>query len=143
MGMYVVWLSPAGCGGFTGVSRDVEMCSGFPPPQAGVVLECLFPKCLLPKCLFPKCLLPKCLLCQNVYSHYVYCAKMSIPTMSTFSAMGRMELWTILSPGTKRRLYLRNFLLFHFIVCLFWLRLYVPVNNFSVMSGHFPGLNQY
>ena len=26
---------------------------------------------------------------------------------------------------------------------LFGLRLYVPVNNFSVMSGRFPGLNQY
>ena len=28
-------------------------------------------------------------------------------------------------------------------VCLFELRLYVPVNNFSNRSGHFPGLNQY
>ena len=37
MGMYVVWLSPAGCGGFTGISRDAEMCSGFPPPQAALV----------------------------------------------------------------------------------------------------------
>ena len=27
--------------------------------------------------------------------------------------------------------------------CLFGLRLYVPVNNFSVMSGRFPGLKQY
>ena len=35
--MYVVWLSPAGCGGFTGISRDAEMCSGFPPPQAALV----------------------------------------------------------------------------------------------------------
>ena len=26
---------------------------------------------------------------------------------------------------------------------LFGLRLYVPVNNFSVMSGRFPRLNQY
>ena len=26
---------------------------------------------------------------------------------------------------------------------LFGLRLYVPVNNFSVMSGRFPWLNQY
>ena len=37
MGMYVVWLSPAGCGGFTGLSRDAEMCSGFPPRQAALV----------------------------------------------------------------------------------------------------------
>ena len=37
MGMYVVWLSPAGCGGFTGISRDAEMCSGIPPPQAALV----------------------------------------------------------------------------------------------------------
>ena len=43
----------------------------------------LFPKCLFPKCLFPKCLFPYCLLCQNVYSHYVYCAKMYIPKIST------------------------------------------------------------
>ena len=35
--MYVVWLSPAGCGGFTGISRDAEMCSGFPPPQVALV----------------------------------------------------------------------------------------------------------
>ena len=28
-------------------------------------------------------------------------------------------------------------------VCLFELRLFVPVNNFSVMLGRFPGLNQY
>ena len=33
----MVWLSPAGCGGFTGISRDAEMCSGFPPPQAALV----------------------------------------------------------------------------------------------------------
>ena len=26
---------------------------------------------------------------------------------------------------------------------LFGLRLYVPVHNFSVMSGSYPGLNQY
>ena len=37
MGMYVVWLSPAGCGGFTGISRNAEMCSGFPPPQVALV----------------------------------------------------------------------------------------------------------
>ena len=30
VGMYVVWLSPA-------ISRDAEMCSGFPPPQAPLV----------------------------------------------------------------------------------------------------------
>ena len=34
---YVVWLSPAGCCGFTDISRDAEMCSGFPPPQAALV----------------------------------------------------------------------------------------------------------
>ena len=28
-------------------------------------------------------------------------------------------------------------------VCMFGLRLYVQVNNSSVMSGRFPGLNQY
>ena len=28
-------------------------------------------------------------------------------------------------------------------VCLFGLRLYVPVNNFSVMFRRFPGLKQY
>ena len=33
----MVWLSPAGCGGFTGISREAEMCSGFPPPQAVLV----------------------------------------------------------------------------------------------------------
>ena len=37
MGMYVVWLSPAGCGGFTSIFRDAEMCSGFPPPQTALV----------------------------------------------------------------------------------------------------------
>ena len=35
--MYVVWLSAAGCGGFTGISREAEMCSGFPPPKAALV----------------------------------------------------------------------------------------------------------
>ena len=51
-----------------------------------------FPKMSIPKLSFPKmsnpimstvpkCLFPLCLLCQNVYSHYVYCAKMSIPKM--------------------------------------------------------------
>ena len=30
-------LSPAGCGGFTDISRDAEMCSGFLPPQATLV----------------------------------------------------------------------------------------------------------
>ena len=29
------------------------------------------------------------------------------------------------------------------LLCLFGLRLYIPVNNFSVMWGCFPGLNQY
>ena len=37
MGMYVIWLSPAGCSGFTDISRDVEMCTGFPPPQTALV----------------------------------------------------------------------------------------------------------
>ena len=32
----MVWLSPAGYGGFTGISRNAEMCSGFPPPQAAL-----------------------------------------------------------------------------------------------------------
>ena len=33
----MVWLSPAGCGGFTGISRDAEMCFGFSPSQAALV----------------------------------------------------------------------------------------------------------
>ena len=37
VGMYVVWLSPAGCGGFTGISREAEICSGFPPPKTALV----------------------------------------------------------------------------------------------------------
>ena len=37
VGMYVVWLSPAGYSGFTGISRDLQMCSGLPPPQAALV----------------------------------------------------------------------------------------------------------
>ena len=37
MGMYVVWLSPAGCGGFISIFWDAEMCSGIPPPQAALV----------------------------------------------------------------------------------------------------------
>ena len=37
MGMYVVWLSPDGCGGFTGISWDAEKCSGFTPPEAALV----------------------------------------------------------------------------------------------------------
>ena len=32
---------------------------------------------------------------------------------------------------------------FFFFVHLFGSRFYVSVNNFSVMSGGFPGLNQY
>ena len=35
--MYVVWLSPGGFGGFTGIFRDAEICPGFPPPQAALV----------------------------------------------------------------------------------------------------------
>ena len=35
--MYVVWLSVGGSGGFTGISRDAEICPGFPPPQAALV----------------------------------------------------------------------------------------------------------
>ena len=37
MGMYVVWMSQAGCSGFTGISREAEMCSCFPPPKAALV----------------------------------------------------------------------------------------------------------
>ena len=37
VGMYVVWLSPTGCGGFTGIIREAEMCSGFPPPKVALV----------------------------------------------------------------------------------------------------------
>ena len=36
--MYVVWLSPGGSGGFTGIFRDAEICPGFPPPQAALVI---------------------------------------------------------------------------------------------------------
>ena len=32
----MVWLSPGGSGGFTGISRDAEICPGFPPPQAAL-----------------------------------------------------------------------------------------------------------
>ena len=46
-----------------------------------------------------------------------------------------LEGWTPTSP-------LSNMEVVNF-VCLFGLRLNIPVNNFSVMSGHFPGLNQY
>ena len=35
--MYVVWLSPGGSGGFTGISRDAEICPGFPPTQTALV----------------------------------------------------------------------------------------------------------
>ena len=35
--MYVVWRSPGGSCGFTGISRDAEICPGFPPPQASLV----------------------------------------------------------------------------------------------------------
>ena len=31
VGIYVVWLSPAGCGDFTGISKVAEMCPDFPP----------------------------------------------------------------------------------------------------------------
>ena len=33
----MVFLSPAGCGSFTGISRVAEMCPGFSPPQATLV----------------------------------------------------------------------------------------------------------
>ena len=36
--MYVVWLSPGGSGGFTGIFRDAEICPGFTPPQAALVI---------------------------------------------------------------------------------------------------------
>ena len=35
--MYVVWLSPGGFGGFTGIFQDAEICPGFPPPKAALV----------------------------------------------------------------------------------------------------------
>ena len=35
--MSVVWLSPAGCGDFTGISRFAEKRSGCSPPQAALV----------------------------------------------------------------------------------------------------------
>ena len=35
--MYVVWLSPGGSGGFTGIFRDAEICPGFPQPQTALV----------------------------------------------------------------------------------------------------------
>ena len=35
--MYVVWLSPGGFGGFTGMFRDAEICPSFPPPKAALV----------------------------------------------------------------------------------------------------------
>ena len=38
VGMYVVCLSPGGSGGFTGISWDAEICPGFPPPQAALVI---------------------------------------------------------------------------------------------------------
>ena len=41
------------------------------------------PKMSTPIMSIPKMSIPICLLCQNVYSHYVYCAKMSIPKLST------------------------------------------------------------
>ena len=37
MGMYMVWLSPAGCRGFTAIFWEAEMCSGFPPPRTALV----------------------------------------------------------------------------------------------------------
>ena len=37
VGMFVVWLSPSECGGFTGTFWEAEMCSGFSPPQAACV----------------------------------------------------------------------------------------------------------
>ena len=35
--MYVVLLSTGGSGGFTGISRDAEVCPDFPPPPADLV----------------------------------------------------------------------------------------------------------
>ena len=32
---------------------------------------------------------------------------------------------------------------YSYLFCLFGLRLYVPVNNFTIMLRRFPGLNQY
>ena len=37
--MYVVWLSPGGRGGFTGIiSGYAEICPGFPPPQTALAI---------------------------------------------------------------------------------------------------------
>ena len=36
--MYVVWLLTGGSGGFTGISWDAKICSGFPPPQAALAV---------------------------------------------------------------------------------------------------------
>ena len=38
VGMYLVWLSPGGSSGFTGLSRNAEICSGLPPPQAALAV---------------------------------------------------------------------------------------------------------
>ena len=35
--MFVVWLSPGGSGGFTGISWDAEICPGFPSPQVALI----------------------------------------------------------------------------------------------------------
>ena len=32
--LYMVWLSPGGSGGCTGISWDAEICPGFRPPRA-------------------------------------------------------------------------------------------------------------
>ena len=36
--MYVVWLSPGGFGGFTGIFRDAKICPGFLPPQTALAI---------------------------------------------------------------------------------------------------------
>ena len=32
----MIWLSPGGSGGFTGISSDAEICPGFRPPRANL-----------------------------------------------------------------------------------------------------------
>ena len=34
----MVWFSPDGSGCFTGISRDAEICPGFPQPQTALVV---------------------------------------------------------------------------------------------------------
>ena len=54
-------------------------------------------------------------------------------TISTHQCIYKIYIMQITSKTTALFLF----------VCLFELRLYVPIDNFSNMSGRFPGLNQY